>query len=90
MKTHGFWLLAVRLFTLLSTTPGSYADDLIEYTNDQGQTEFLGDYRKPALYTQTFGSCMSSNEAAITINRFDAALYMDNMTVVFTLLAARN
>lgn len=44
-------------------------------------TAWLADDRKPALYTGDFGNCMENS--AISISRFNAAYYVDNMTVVF-------
>jgi hypothetical protein len=41
------------------------------------------DDRRPTLYTRDYGSCMAST--SFTINRFDAAYYKDNMTVMFHL-----
>lgn len=46
-------------------------------------SEGLLDDRRPALYTGDFGNCMENS--AITIKRFDAAYYADNMTVVFNI-----
>ncbi|KAI4153504.1 MAG: hypothetical protein LQ341_000527 [Variospora aurantia] len=55
----------------------------IETTNDAGQSLWLRDARKPALYTQNFGDCLGSS--LINVTRFDAAYYKDNMTVLFHL-----
>ncbi|PGH07475.1 hypothetical protein GX51_01776 [Blastomyces parvus] len=43
----------------------------------------LYDNRRPSLYTKDFGNCLGNSQIAVT--RFDAALYMDNMTAVFNL-----
>ena len=59
-------------------------DDLwIQTTNNAGETIYLSDDRKPALYTQDFGDCLGSS--LINVTRFDAAYYQDNMTVLFHL-----
>ena len=52
-------------------------------TNADGETVYLADDRKPALYTQNFGDCKGSS--TINVTRFDAAYYADNMTVLFHL-----
>ena len=48
-----------------------------------GEVIYLLDDRKPALYTQDFGSCLS--DSLLSVTRFDAAYYQDNMTVSFHL-----
>ncbi|KAI4092890.1 MAG: hypothetical protein LQ344_003255 [Seirophora lacunosa] len=55
----------------------------VETTTDAGQSLWLRDARKPALYTQNFGDC--SGNSLINVTRFDAAYYKDNMTVLFHL-----
>ena len=55
----------------------------VEATGPGGSTVYLLDDRKPALYTQNFGSCLS--DSLLSITRFDAAYYADNMTVSFHL-----
>jgi hypothetical protein len=59
------------------------ADQYIGYTNPQGVALVLDDDRQPALYTTDFGDCLGSSRSAISLSRFDASLYMDNMTVAF-------
>lgn len=54
-----------------------------EVSDGQGGQLLLPDLRQPALYTTDFGDCLGSSQ--ITITRFDAALYKDNMTVSFHL-----
>jgi hypothetical protein len=83
MALRSPWLFVLIFLSLLISLPTSNAGQLITYTNSDNEVVHLDDDREPALYTQTFGSCMPISEAAITIERFDAALYMDNMTVVF-------
>jgi hypothetical protein len=70
------------LFLLFRLLP-VFAGQLIEYTNPQGQEIWLDDDRQPALYTGDFGDCLGQSMSAITVTRFDASLYMDNMTVAF-------
>ncbi|KAF2458372.1 hypothetical protein BDY21DRAFT_420989 [Lineolata rhizophorae] len=53
------------------------------WQGDDGETVWLQDNRKPALYTDDFGDCLG--ESSVNVTRFDAAYYKDNMTVVFHL-----
>jgi hypothetical protein len=83
------WLGFLVLFgTLLSFATESIAatgqdTQYVEYTDNDGQTVWLADNRRPALYTQNFGDCMG--DSLINVTRFDAAYYKDNMTVLFHL-----
>jgi hypothetical protein len=43
----------------------------------------LPDNRQPALWTENFGDCLGNS--LIDVSRFDAALYLDNLTVTFHL-----
>lgn len=54
---------------------------LILFTQRSAAIARLSDDRRPALYTGDFGNCMENS--AIRINRFNAAYYVDNATVVF-------
>lgn len=75
-------LLIVSFLSLIDLTLTK--DDLwIQTTNNAGETIYLRDDRKPALYTQNFGDCLGSS--LINVTRFDAAYYQDNMTVLFHL-----
>lgn len=78
---RGWWLLLSFLlfinFTLAATSK------YVEATKDSGETVYLLDERKPALYTQNFGDCLGNS--LINVTRFDAAYYKDNMTVLFHL-----
>ena len=75
-------LLIVSFLSLIDLTLTE--DDLwIQTTNSAGETIYLRDDRKPALYTQNFGDCLGSS--LINVTRFDAAYYQDNMTVLFHL-----
>lgn len=58
----------------------------ITYTGSDGQTLYLDNNREPALYTQDYGDCQGGS--LIKVNRFDAALYKDNMTILFHLGAS--
>ena len=55
----------------------------VQATDSSGDTIYLPDNRKPSLYTKNFGDCLG--ESLITVTRFDAAYYQDNMTVLFHL-----
>lgn len=75
-------LLLLSFLSLIDLTLTN--DDLwIQTTNTDGETIYLRDDRKPALYTQDFGDCLGSS--LINVTRFDAAYYQDNMTVLFHL-----
>lgn len=75
-------LLIVSILSLIDLTLTD--DDLwIQTTNTAGETIYLRDDRKPALYTRNFGDCLGSS--LINVTRFDAAYYQDNMTVLFHL-----
>lgn len=75
-------LLIVSFLSLIDLTLTT--DNLwIQTTNSAGETIYLRDDRKPALYTQDFGDCLGSS--LINVTRFDAAYYQDNMTVLFHL-----
>lgn len=89
----GFSWLSVLVFfsVLLAFAKVSFAStsqdtQYVEYTNNDGQTVWLADNRRPALYTQNFGDCMG--DSLINVTRFDAAYYQDNMTVLFHLAGA--
>ena len=75
------------LTTFLNLIDTSFAaNSMTQYvtsTNAAGETVYLADDRRPALYTQNFGDCLGSS--TINVTRFDAAYYADNMTVLFHL-----
>ena len=73
-------LLSFLSFVDLTTTENS---QYVQVTTSSGDTVYLEDDRKPALYTQNFGDCLGGS--LITVTRFDAAYYQDNMTVLFHL-----
>lgn len=77
----------LALSSLLSLLPStSYAQEAVRWissTDDKGNTVYLRDDRRPALYTGNFGDCLG--KSLINVTRFDAAFYRDNMTVLFHL-----
>ncbi|KAL6721888.1 hypothetical protein ACLMJK_000993 [Lecanora helva] len=76
-----FLLLVSFLSFVGFTTPKD--TQYVQATTSSGENIALRDDRKPALYTQNFGDCLG--ESLITVTRFDAAYYKDNMTVLFHL-----
>lgn len=60
----------------------------ITYQGEGGDTVYLADNRRPALYTGNFGDCLGGS--LINVTRFDAAYYKDNMTVQFHLAGNSN
>jgi hypothetical protein len=80
-------MLFLPFFALLSST---VADQYVTYTNNQGVNILLNDDRRPALYTQSVGDCLGRSQSLIQISRFDASLYMDNMTVSFHIKGTTN
>lgn len=80
--------ILVQLLPLLTVTSAAnvavYGNTkYVQTTTNSGETVWLPDARKPALYTQNFGDCLGSS--LINVTRFDAAYYKDNMTVLFHL-----
>jgi len=55
----------------------------IQSTNADGETVYLDNNRRPALYTQDFGDCQG--DSVVELTRFNAAYYKDNMTILFHL-----
>lgn len=64
------------------------ADEYVQWQDSTGNSVWLRDDRKPALYTDNFGSCLESG--LIDVTRFDAALYHDNMTLMFDIQGTTN
>ena len=82
----GHGLLVVLMLWMLPriTLCGSIDSDLwLNYERPDGETLYLRDNRRPALYTGDFGDCLS--DSLLNVTRFDAAYYRDNMTVLFHL-----
>ena len=78
-----FSRLVAMLAVFLALLPAVLADDrqFITTQDSEGNTIWLADDRKPALYTDNFGSCL--DQGLVEITRFDPALYADNMTLNF-------
>jgi hypothetical protein len=74
--------LLVVLLSLNVQEASAQSTRWIQYTGNDG-TVWLNDNRRPSLYTQDFGDCMSGS--LIDVSRFDGAYYKDNMTVLFHL-----
>lgn len=55
----------------------------ITYQNADGSALYLKDDRRPALYTGNFGDCLGEANKLITVSKFDASYYKDNMTITF-------
>lgn len=78
------WILFATILTCLTRfTLAEEKKTYVTYTNDQGVTEYLEDNREPSLYTRDYGDCQG--DSVITVTRFDAAYYKDNMTITFHL-----
>lgn len=80
--------IVIQLFSLVSVTSAANVavsgnTKYVETTTKDGESLWLRDSRKPALYTQNFGDCLGNS--TINVTRFDAAYYKDNMTVLFHL-----
>lgn len=69
--------------TTAAASSGPQPTQWITYTNQDGETLYLDNNREPALYTQDYGDCQGNS--LIHVNRFDAAYYKDNMTILFHL-----
>lgn len=80
----------LALIALLACLRSAIADSTryITYIGDDGETVYLADNRRPALYTGDFGDCLGNS--LINVTRFDAAYYKDNMTVQFHLAGNSN
>lgn len=80
----------LALIALLACFRSAMADDTryVTYIEEDGNTVYLADNRRPALYTGNFGDCLGNS--LINVTRFDAAYYKDNMTVQFHLAGNTN
>ena len=84
VPAFGLLLLLISFLTLIDTTlAANIKTKYVTTTDAAGETIYLADDRRPALYTGNFGDCKGSS--TINVTRFDAAYYADNMTVVFHL-----
>ncbi|KAK5942094.1 hypothetical protein PMZ80_006047 [Knufia obscura] len=81
VSLSGFYAILISLITL--NIQSSIAADYISYTNSDGETLQLDTNREPSLYTRDYGDCQG--DSVITVTRFDAAYYKDNMTITFHL-----
>ncbi|KZF20867.1 TRP-domain-containing protein [Xylona heveae TC161] len=82
--------LSFFLVLLMLHRPVLAASDTryVQTVDDSGNTVYLDDARRPALYTGDYGDCLG--DSLINVTRFDAAYYKDNMTVVFHLRGNTN
>lgn len=80
----------LALFALLTCLRSALAEETryVTYQSEYGETTYLADNRRPALYTGNFGDCLGGS--LINVTRFDAAYYKDNMTVQFHLAGDSN
>ncbi|KAF2669049.1 TRP-domain-containing protein [Microthyrium microscopicum] len=82
-----FWTaLAIALISLITLPIFAKTEDtagLIPYTTNDNELIYLENNRKPALYTGDFGDCLGTQKSSLNLDRFDAALYIDNMTITF-------
>jgi hypothetical protein len=76
-------LLGLLLIPLVSAD-----NTYVQWQDELGESIWLRDDRKPALYTDNFGSCLENG--LIDVTRFDAALYHDNMTLKFDIQGTTN
>ena len=77
------WLLLIQAISLLQPTLAQQNETYVAANGPGGETIYLLDDRKPALYTQNFGDCLG--DSLLNVTRYNAAYYADNMTVTFTL-----
>jgi hypothetical protein len=88
-KLSARFLAVCTIFLGLLLVPFVSAEDsFVQWQDETGQTVWLRDDRKPALYTDNFGSCLDNG--LIDVTRFDAALYHDNMTLMFDIQGTTN
>lgn len=83
MKSWSVGVVAIISFLCSFSQVRADGTSWITYQSSDGDTLYLENNRRPALYTGNFGDCMGGS--AINVTRFDAAYYQDNMTVVFHL-----
>lgn len=79
----GVFVLFLSFLSLIRYTSAAQDTQVVQTTTNSGETVYLMDDRRPALYTANFGDCLGSS--LINVTRFDAAYYKDNMTVLFHL-----
>lgn len=76
-----FLVFLFSLGTLVQPSIAKGNQTFIQIQDGDGNSAYVPDSRKPALYTGNFGDCLGSS--LINVTRFDAAYYKDNMTVLF-------
>lgn len=79
ISLSGFYALLISFLAFHVQT--SSATDYISYTNSDGETVYLDPNREPSLYTRDYGDCQG--DSVITVTRWEAAYYKDNMTISF-------
>lgn len=79
------WAIIVSIIASLVT-----AQQEITYTNAQNEITYLADSRRPALYTKSFGDCLGPQKSLVSVSRWDAAFYKDNMTISFHIEGTTN
>lgn len=77
------FVVLVAFLSLFQLSLSAEDNQYVQATDSEGNTVYLRDNRRPALYTGNFGDCLGSSNVNVT--RFDAAYYKDNMTVLFHL-----
>lgn len=77
------FIVLVAFLSLFQLSLSAEDNQYVQATDAEGNTVYLKDNRRPALYTGNFGDCLGSSNVNVT--RFDAAYYKDNMTVLFHL-----
>ena len=77
------FVLLLQIIGLLQPTLAQQNETYVAANGPGGETIYLPDNRKPALYTQNFGDCLG--DSLLNVTRYNAAYYADNMTVTFTL-----
>ncbi|OCK89298.1 TRP-domain-containing protein [Cenococcum geophilum 1.58] len=77
------FVVLVAFLSLFQLSLSAEDNQYVQGTDAEGNTVYLKDNRRPALYTGNFGDCLGSSNVNVT--RFDAAYYKDNMTVLFHL-----
>ena len=85
MRLRSVLLVATTYLAVLQTVlcSSSDSDSWITYESPNGETLYLQDNRRPSLYTGNYGDCLG--HSLVSVTRFDAAFYKDNMTVLFHL-----
>ncbi|KAI5290564.1 hypothetical protein KEM54_001174 [Ascosphaera aggregata] len=67
--------------TIVASAQAGSETRWVTATDKSGSTINLPDNRKPALYTEEFGSCMEN--PLLTLDYFEASFFKDNMSLTF-------